>query len=63
VQHTDSEDIIINVGNSNYLDTEKRINKFDVRYLGLGISGGWYGVLHGPSMMFGGPNILNRVRY
>ena len=56
VQYTDSEDIVIDGGNSNYLDTEKRINKFDVRYLGLGISGGWYGALHGPSMMFGGSN-------
>ena len=56
VQYTDSEDIVIDGGNSNYLDTEKRIKKFDVRYLGVGISGGWYGALHGPSMMFGGSN-------
>ena len=27
VQYTDSEDIVIDGGNSNYLDTEKRINK------------------------------------
>jgi 6-phosphogluconate dehydrogenase len=54
VQYTDSEDIVIDGGNSNYLDTEKRIKKYNVRYLGLGISGGWYGALHGPSMMFGG---------
>ncbi len=56
MQYMSAEDIIIDGGNSNYLDTEIRIKKYDVRYLGCGISGGWYGALQGPSMMFGGSN-------
>lgn len=54
VSYMDSNDIVIDGGNSNYLDTQSRAKKYNVRYLGCGISGGWYGALHGPSMMVGG---------
>jgi 6-phosphogluconate dehydrogenase len=50
-------DIIIDGGNSYYLDTERRIKKLDSRgilYLGTGISGGEEGARHGPSIMPGG---------
>ena len=50
-------DILIDGGNSYYKDTERRIekvHKYGLRYIGLGISGGESGALHGPSMMAGG---------
>ncbi|UCD79727.1 MAG: decarboxylating NADP(+)-dependent phosphogluconate dehydrogenase [Desulfobacterales bacterium] len=50
-------DIIIDGGNSYYLDTERRIKELDSRailYLGTGISGGEEGARHGPSIMPGG---------
>ena len=50
-------DIIIDGGNSYYLDTERRIKQLESRgilYLGTGISGGEEGARHGPSIMPGG---------
>jgi len=50
-------DIIIDGGNSYYLDTERRIKELESRgilYLGTGISGGEEGARHGPSIMPGG---------
>ena len=50
-------DILIDGGNSYYLDTERRIAELDSRgifYLGSGISGGEEGARHGPSIMPGG---------
>ncbi len=50
-------DIIIDGGNSNYQDTERRYTELKekgIRYLGMGVSGGEKGALEGPSMMPGG---------
>jgi len=50
-------DIIIDGGNSHFKDTNRRLKKLEeknIRYLGVGISGGEYGALHGPSIMPGG---------
>jgi len=50
-------DIIIDGGNAHFKDTERRIekvHKYGLKYLGMGISGGESGALHGPSMMAGG---------
>lgn len=50
-------DIIIDGGNSHFKDTNRRIKNLKeegIRYLGVGISGGEYGALHGPSIMPGG---------
>jgi len=50
-------DIIIDGGNSNYKDTERRIKKLEgvgILYIGMGISGGEEGALTGPSIMPGG---------
>lgn len=61
-----SEDIIIDGGNSYYTDTERRVvslaeNK--VHYFGMDISGGEKGARFGPSMMPGGnPQAYERVR-
>lgn len=40
--------------NAHYSDTERRIElakEYDLRYLGVGISGGEEGALHGPAIM------------
>ncbi|GAB5409256.1 MAG: hypothetical protein BalsKO_16210 [Balneolaceae bacterium] len=50
-------DIILDGGNSHYLDTEKRIAKMknhNINFLGVGISGGEKGARNGPSIMPGG---------
>ena len=50
-------DIIIDGGNSHYLQTEKRSKIFIKRgllFLGVGVSGGEEGALNGPSLMVGG---------
>ena len=51
-------DILIDGGNSFFQDTERRTRDLEVtgiRFLGVGISGGEEGALHGPSIMPGGP--------
>ncbi len=51
-------DVVIDGGNSNYRDTERRAAALEARgvdFLGVGISGGEAGARHGPSMMPGGP--------
>ena len=55
-------DVIMDGGNSHYLDTEKRIkflNEHGIRFLGVGVSGGEDGALNGPAIMPGG----NREAY
>ncbi|CAL4042150.1 6-phosphogluconate dehydrogenase, decarboxylating [Buchnera aphidicola (Phyllaphis fagi)] len=50
-------DIIIDGGNSFYKDTIRRYNnllKYNINFIGAGISGGEYGALTGPSIMPGG---------
>lgn len=51
------DDLLIDGGNSHYRDTERREKELahkGVLYLGMGVSGGAEGALHGPSMMPGG---------
>lgn len=53
----DKNDLIIDGGNSHYKDTARRTEfliKKEILYMGLGISGGEQGALHGPSLMPGG---------
>lgn len=50
-------DLLIDAGNSHYNDTDRRLEKLShkgILYLGMGVSGGEYGALHGPSIMPGG---------
>jgi len=50
-------DILLDGGNSYYRDTQRRVSeltKDNIHFLGVGISGGEQGALHGPSMMVGG---------
>ncbi len=60
----DDGDIIIDGGNSNYLDTDRRLKRVEddhKLYIGCGISGGEEGALHGPSMMAGGSHAAWKV--
>jgi 6-phosphogluconate dehydrogenase len=58
-------DLIIDGGNSYFHDTERRskeLEKNGLHFLGVGISGGEEGALHGPSIMPGGqPEAYRRV--
>lgn len=50
-------DIVIDGGNSNYKDTETRSKTFEtkgIKYLGIGVSGGLYGLKNGYPLMVGG---------
>ena len=50
-------DILIDGGNSFFVNTDRRIKHLDedgVRFLGMGVSGGEQGALRGPSLMPGG---------
>ena len=53
----DEGDVIIDGGNSNFTDTERRIKQVEAKgilYIGMGVSGGEEGALNGPSLMPGG---------
>ena len=53
----DDGDILIDGGNSNYEDTQRRflaLREKGIHYVGMGVSGGEEGALNGPSMMPGG---------
>lgn len=53
----DKNDIVIDCGNSNFRDTERRyenLHKKNIYFIGCGVSGGEEGALNGPSMMPGG---------
>ena len=50
-------DLIIDGGNSYFLDTERRVKELaqdGLHFIGMGVSGGESGALWGPSMMPGG---------
>lgn len=54
----DADDLIIDAGNANFHDTNRRTaeaNAAGVPFLGIGVSGGEEGARHGPSIMGGGP--------
>jgi 6-phosphogluconate dehydrogenase len=55
--YLESDDLIIDAGNSNFQDTDRRqqsIGKRGLGYLGTGVSGGAKGARYGPSIMPGG---------
>ena len=59
-------DILIDGGNSNYLDTKERydlLKNKNIHFIGVGVSGGEEGALKGPSIMPGGnKEIYNLVQ-
>ena len=53
----DKGDIVIDGGNSHYIDTLKRLKYLEpkgINFMGMGVSGGEHGARTGPSMMPGG---------
>ncbi len=55
--HLDRGDIVIDGGNANFRDTQRRHAKLaerGIHFLGVGVSGGEEGALNGPSIMPGG---------
>ena len=57
VPHLDSGDVVIDGGNSFFRDTQRRfaaLAEKDIRFMGVGVSGGEEGALKGPSIMPGG---------
>lgn len=55
----EKDDIIIDGGNSDYRDTIRRTKSLEekgLHFVGMGVSGGEEGALHGPSLMPGGSN-------
>jgi len=55
--HLNRGDILIDGGNSNFNDTERRVTALsekDILFVGMGVSGGEEGARNGPSMMPGG---------
>ncbi len=59
-------DVIIDAGNSHFTDTDRRaseLQKKQIEFVGMGVSGGEEGARHGPSMMPGGAkNVYDRLR-
>jgi len=55
--HLDEGDVLIDGGNANFRDTQRRHAKLQqqrIHFLGVGVSGGEEGALNGPSIMPGG---------
>ncbi|MDD2869920.1 NADP-dependent phosphogluconate dehydrogenase [Neomegalonema sp.] len=50
----DPEDLVIDAGNADFHDTNRRASGLPMRFLGMGVSGGEEGARHGPSIMGGG---------
>ncbi|MEM1075359.1 MAG: NADP-dependent phosphogluconate dehydrogenase [Pseudomonadota bacterium] len=60
----DPEDLIIDAGNANFHDTNRRMRDSAGPFLGVGVSGGEEGARFGPSIMAGGPqNYWTRVSH
>jgi 6-phosphogluconate dehydrogenase len=58
--HMEPGDILIDGGNSHFQDTERRSQELaaaGLQFVGMGVSGGEEGALHGPSLMPGGPGV------
>jgi 6-phosphogluconate dehydrogenase len=62
--HLDAGDILIDGGNANFRDTQRRhkaVGERGVHFLGVGVSGGEEGALNGPSIMPGGDRVPYEV--
>ena len=54
----DKDDVLVDCGNTFFRDTIRRsqeLDQSDIHFVGMGVSGGEEGALHGPSLMPGGP--------
>jgi 6-phosphogluconate dehydrogenase len=62
--HLDAGDILIDGGNSFFPDTDRRGKELEptgIHFIGMGVSGGESGALHGPALMPGGPEDAYRL--
>ncbi len=50
----DKDDLIVDAGNANFHDTNRRVAQSGGPFLGIGVSGGEEGARHGPAIMGGG---------
>ena len=58
IPHMQEGDLIIDGGNSHFVDTDRRLEMLaqkNIHFLGIGVSGGEKGARFGPSLMPGGP--------
>src|SRR5687768_13395030 len=66
IPHLREGDLVIDGGNSHFLDTERRealLAQSKIAFLGVGVSGGEEGARHGASVMVGGqPQFYELVR-
>ena len=56
-EHLESGDLIVDMGNSHFLDTRRRevdLRQKGIYFIGCGTSGGESGALNGPALMLGG---------
>lgn len=56
-EFTESGDVVIDGGNSNYKDTQRRYDEFSkkgIKFMGIGVSGGVHALENGCCMMVGG---------
>ena len=63
-EHLDEGDVVIDGGNSDYTDSNRRTDELaeaGLGFLGTGVSGGEEGALHGPSIMPGGSRAAYQV--
>jgi 6-phosphogluconate dehydrogenase len=63
-EHLAEGDMIVDAGNANFRDTNRRAAQADkVRFMGIGVSGGAEGARHGPAIMAGGaPEAWDRMK-
>jgi 6-phosphogluconate dehydrogenase len=57
-------DVVVDGGNSHYVDTDRRLKALDpsgIKFFGMGVSGGEEGALWGPSLMPGGDQATYRI--
>ncbi len=62
--HLSDGDMIVDAGNANFRDTNRRAGEADkIKVMGIGVSGGAEGARHGPSIMAGGaPEAWTRMK-
>lgn len=62
--HLSSGDMIVDAGNANFRETNRRADAAgDIRFMGIGVSGGAEGARYGPSIMAGGsPDAWERMK-
>lgn len=62
--HFEDGDMIVDAGNANFHDTNRRAAEADkIKVMGIGVSGGAEGARHGPSIMAGGaPEAWERMK-